>query len=217
MRGRRRPVSGSKLIMLALLVIAMTCNAQNLSQDVSVARELTFHQFFATRQGDPREYILLGGGWLFTVQSGNPGKFVSDWLAVHAAATIRPISRRFSTNTKSKITSEMVYIWVEDGNQSLNEEIIRAGMFPGAAMYDMVDNQKGLERLLQDPRLAEAKALTEKQQAAAPQDRAERLIADGDYQALMRRIDAAEQVARKEKRGIWSDAMKQERQEQGYP
>jgi hypothetical protein len=187
-------------------VASFACNAQ----DVTTAKELSFQEIFASRTGDPRMYILLGGGWLRTIRSGNPSQFISDWLAAHPVATVKPISRLFTTNTKSKRTSEQVYIWVEDGAASLNVDLVRAGVFPGAVMADMVDNFNGLNELLKDPKLAATKAEIEKERAEAPQDRTERLIADDEYKPLMDRVEVAETQAHSEKLGIWSDAMKEE-------
>lgn len=83
-------------------------------------------------------------------------------------------------------------------------------------MYDMVDNEKGLEQLLKnDPKLADARAEIDKEKAAAPQDRNERLISDENYNARIARINEAEQFARKRKMGIWSDAMKEQRETDG--
>jgi NACalpha-BTF3-like transcription factor len=107
--------------------------------------------------------------------------------------------------------------FVEDGTASLNVDLVRAGVFPGAVMADMVDNFNGLNELLKDPKLAATKAEIEKERAEAPQDRAERLIADDDYELLMDRVEVAENQAHSEKLGIWSDAMKEERESEGYP
>jgi hypothetical protein len=208
-------------IMLGAFVFGGTqCHAQTKAETQSLgdARDFTFHDIFALRPGDHRVYVLLGSGFIRAPQSGDPGAFISDWLAAHPAAKITPISRMFTTNTRSLVTSEIVYIWIEDHEQSLNVDMIRAGIYPGATMYDMVDNEKGLDRLLEeDPKLADARAQIEKERAAAPQDRTERLVADDDYGERIRRIDAAESQARAEKLGIWSDAMKDERESEGLP
>jgi hypothetical protein len=187
------------------------------AQDLNFAKDLTFQEIFASRLNDAREYILLGGGWLRTTQFGKPAQFVSRWLQEHPAATITPISLMFMTNTRTKKTTEYVYIWVEDGEASLNVDLVRAGIFPGAVMADMVDNLKGLNELLKDPRLAATKAQIEKERSEALQDITERLVSEVDYERQMRRIELAETQAREEKLGIWSDAMKEEREQEGYP
>jgi hypothetical protein len=202
-----------KFLPLVMLCSTLVCNAQ----DIRFAKELTFEEIFASRHGDAREYILLGGGWLRTIRFGNPGQFISKWLEEHPSATITPISRRFATNTRTKKTDQMVYIWVEDGEMSLNVDLVRAGIFPGAVMADMVDNLRGLNELLKDPKLADARALVEKARADAPQDRTERLASDDEYKLRMHSVEVAETQAHKEKLGIWSDSMKGEREAEGYP
>lgn len=211
-------------LVFALMLIGSVfggaqCNAQDKAdtQNLNDARSLRFHDILASRPGDQRLYVLLGGGFIRGLRFGDAGAFISDWLAAHPTAGIAPISRRFSTNTRTLKTTEMVYIWVEDREHSLNVDMVRAGLFPGAAMYDMVDNLNGLNRLLEDPQLADVRAQIEKERAAAPQDRTERLVTEDDYRERVRRIDAAESQARAEKLGIWSDAMEEERQLEGYP
>lgn len=194
----------------------LCCPIAGNSQESSAAKELNFQEIFAHRAGDARTYILLGGGWLRSIQSGNPGAFVSKWLADHPTASIRPISRQFWTNTKTKRTDEWVYIWVEDGTLSLNVDMVRAGIYPGGVMADMVEQFNGLNEVLKSPKLADAKAMIEKERAEAPQDRSERLVSEDEYRLLMRRVEVAENQARSDKVGIWSDALKDERESEGY-
>ena len=170
----------------------------------------------ASKANDQRLYVLLGSGFLRATSFGDPKVFVSDWLRIHPKAIVTPISRLLSTNTRTHQVMELVYVWIEDGNDCLNVDLIRAGVFAGGTMYDMVDNEKRLDQLLKsDPKLADARARIEKERAAAPQDHSERLIPDDDYQKRITRINEAEQVARIKKGGIWSDAMKQEREAGG--
>jgi hypothetical protein len=197
----------------ATLFTSCGCNAQG----EIAAKEFTFQEFFATRKNDTREYILLGGGWLHTIQSGNPSQFIANWLSAHSAATIEPVSRMGITNTNSKRTEEMVYIWAEDGETNLNVDLVRGGIFPAAVMADMVDNYDGLTEELKRPELAAARAQIEKERAKAPQDRPRRLIPEDRYRQFAHRIEAAEKQARSEKLGIWSDEKKEERQAEGFP
>jgi hypothetical protein len=201
------------LFVMVALCTSFECHAQ----DVSAAKEFSFQEIFATRKNDAREYILLGGGWLRSIQSGSPGQFISSWLAAHPSATVRQVSRMGMTNTVSKRPDELVYIWVEDGEMSLNVDLVRAGIFLGAVMADMVDNYNGLTEQLKDPRLAAIKAQIEKERAEAPQDQPQRLISEDEYKQFADRIVVAENQAREEKVGIWSDAMKEERESEGYP
>lgn len=207
------------LTLLTSLFGGAQCNAQDKTdkQNLNVAKYLRFHGIFASIPEDQQTYVLLGSGFIRALRFGNPSAFISDWLAAHPSAGITRISRMVTTNTRTLKTTELVYIWVEDRERSLNVDMVRVGLFPGAAMYDMVDNLNGLNRLLEDPKLADVRAQIEKERAAAPQDRTERLIPEDDYREHVRRIDAAESQARAEKLGIWSDAMEAERQSEGYP
>ena len=201
-----------------LLVMAVLCGSQECdAQDGILAKEFTFQEIFATRKNDAREYILLGSGWLRTIQSGNPGQFISGWLAAHPGATIKAVSQMGVTNTKSRRTEQMVYVWVEDGEKSLNVDLVRSGAYPGGVMADMLDNYNGLTELLKKPELAFARAQIEKERSEAAQDHPQRLVSEDEYEQFRQRIVAAENEARAEKLGIWSDAMKEERQSDGYP
>ena len=180
------------------------------------ATNLQFQRIFAARKGDPRAYVLLGSGFIRALSFGDPGVFVQNWLAAHPRATYTPISTLKSTNTKTHRKFEITYIWVEDGPSALNVDLVRQGIFIGAVMYDMVDNARGLDRLLQnDPKLADEKSQIDRERAAAPEDRAERLVSDSNYNARLARIQNAEQKALTEKLGIWSDGMRAEREAEG--
>jgi len=199
------------LALIAVLCGVFVCNAD----ETNIAKELTFQDIFATRQGDTRAFVLVGGGWFRGIRFGSPSEFISKWLAQHPSATVTPVSRMLMTNTRTKKSSEFVYVWLHDGDASLNVDLVRAGIFLGAAMADMVDNDKGLTELLKNPQLADARAQIKKERTQMPQGRPERLVSEDEYAEQMRRIDAAEAVARKEKLGIWSDAMKADREAQG--
>lgn len=203
-----------KLLLLALAL--GTCFAAH-SDEPNSAGTLTFKLGMATRSGDRSHlYLLLGGGWFRGLRFGDTGGFVADWLKEHPHATFQAISRMGVTNTRNKLTSEWVYIWVEEDAASLNVDLVRAGYFPGAAMADMVDNDQGMLATLNDPKLADEKIQVLKERADNPQDLPRRLVSEEDYARRMDRIAGAEKIARDEKLGIWSDAMRDEREAEGY-
>ena len=206
-----------KFKLLLLLALAWgSCFAAH-ADEMSLAGTLAFKQVLATRVGDrDHVYVLLGGGWLRGLQFGDTDGFVAAWLKEHPHATFRAISRKGVTNTRSKATTEWVYIWVEDDAASLNVDLVRAGYFPAAAMADMVDNDNGLMAMLNDRKLAYAKAQVLKERADNPQDLPRRVVSDEDYARRMDRIVGAEKAARDEKVGIWSEAMRDEREAEGY-
>jgi hypothetical protein len=188
-----------------------------ISQRGNSATDLHFlNDIMATKSNDQRLYVLLGSGFLRPFSFGDPKTFVSKWLTANPNAVVTNISRMITTNTITHKQQEIVYIWIEDGERSLNVDLVRAGIFAGGTMFDMVDNQKGLDELLKtDPKLADARAQIEKERAAEPQDRTDRLVPEGDYKARMLRVEDAESDARAKKLGIWSEAMKDEREAEG--
>jgi endonuclease YncB( thermonuclease family) len=110
-----------------------------------------------------------------------------------------------------------VYVWIEDGAESLNVALVEEGIFAGGVMLDMVESQRRLLEAMRDPKLAGNREQLEKEIAAQPEsDRVKRLITDADYADRRKRIEAAEAKARDGKKGIWSDAMKEERQSEGF-
>lgn len=199
------------LIVTSLLTIMIFCSAYACdAQDIFSPKELTFRDGFGSRKNDHRIYVLTGGGWIRGIRFGDPDQFVKAWIAQHPLATITPVS-------KMPIKAdELVYIWIEDQSSSLNVDLVRAGIFPGGAMADMVDNDKGLTELLKSPKLADARALIEKERAENPQNRPERLEPEGEYSRHMDKIKMAEAEASKQKVGMWSDSMKEEREDAGY-
>lgn len=208
------------LFAAALIVAAPVSSNAQVAPSPPVQGDVKAYHFengiMASKGNDQRLYVLLGSGFLRATTFGDPKVFVSDWPKLHPKAVVTPISRMLSTNTRTHQVMKLVYVWIEDGTESLNVDLIRAGVFQGGTMYDMVDNEKGLDRLLKsDPKLADARAEIEKERAAAPQDRSERLIPDDAYGKRMTRINEAEQAARAKKLGIWSDAMKEEREADG--
>jgi len=215
----------NRAVLISLTLLAATAFAPQTSlaetgaPSQSAVRASALHflnDIMATKSNDQRLYILLGGGFLRPTTYGDPKRFVSNWLAANPDAVVKAISRMIMTNTITHKQEEIVYIWIEDGDRSLNVDLVRAGIFSGAVMNDMVDSQAGLDELLKsDPELADARAEIAKERAAAPQDRTDRLIPEGEYKARMLRIERAEREARAQKLGIWSDAMKNARETDG--
>jgi hypothetical protein len=195
------------LVTMMFLCSIFACNAQ----DSFPPKELTFHEGFGSRKADRRMYVLTGCCWIRGIRFGDPDQFVTMWIAQHPLATITPVS-------KMPIKSdEWVYVWIADRDSSLNVDLVRAGIYPGAAMGDMHDNDKGLTELLKNPKLADARAIVEKERSENPQNRPKRLESEDEYNRQMDQIKTAETEARKEKMGIWSDSMKEECKEIGLP
>jgi hypothetical protein len=189
------------------------------AQGAFPAQELKFDAktaIFASKASSPGTYILLGNGYLRALSAHNENEFITHWLKVHPHATATPIS---TCNAARAGIPPMrhVYVWIEDGAESLNVALVEEGIFAGGVMLDMVESQRRLLEAMRDPKLAGNREQLEKEIAAQPEsDRVKRLITDADYADRRKRIEAAEAKARDGKKGIWSDAMKEERQSEGF-
>jgi hypothetical protein len=185
------------------------------AQEVFPAQELKFDARmarFASKAGNPGTYVLLGSGYLRTLSTPNENEFINHWLEVHPHAMATPISTCSGARAGTP-PKRIVYVWIEDGAESLNVALIEEGIFVGGVMVDMVESQHRLLEEMRDPKLAGTREQLEKEIAAQPEsDRVKRLISDADYAERRKRIEAAEAKARNGKKGIWSDAMKAERQ-----
>jgi hypothetical protein len=191
-------------------MVICTAFASN-AQDMLSPKELTFKDGFGSRKGDHQTYVLTGCCWIRGIRFGDPDRFVTEWIAQHPLATITPVSKMPIKSDK------LVYVWIADRDSSLNVDIVRAGIYPGAAMADMLDNDKGLTELLKNPKLADARAIVEMERAQNPKARPERLESEDEYNHQMDQIKTAETEARRQKTGVWSDSMKEERESLGIP
>jgi endonuclease YncB( thermonuclease family) len=192
--------------IISLWAVA-SCNAK----ESFSPSDLTFHDGFGSRKGDRRTYVLTGCCWIRGIRFGDPDQFVTKWIGQHPQATVTPVSKM------TLMSDELVYVSVKDGDTSLNVELIRAGIYPGGAMADMVDNDDHLIEIMRKPELAFARKEFEKGRAETPQEhRPKRFISDEEYQRFSQQVTEAEKEARAEKLGIWSDAMMEEREADGY-
>ncbi len=154
----------------------------------------------AHRLDDPDTYCLLGDescifSLLLPTASGEESRFVRGWLDAHPRATAIPISGKYYQRDVRGPKFHTTYIWIEDGKDSLNIELVRNGFYKAEVLEDMVDHYRRLGTL-QGSGLAEADAW-------GP---ARRLISASEYAERMVRAKAAELEAQRDKVGLWSDA-----------
>jgi endonuclease YncB( thermonuclease family) len=91
----------------------------------------------------------------------------------------------------------LVYAWIEDGEQSINISLIREGAFPGGVMLDAIDY---LDRIHVHP---------------PAEEMSRRIVPNDRYEAFVKRLIPAENEAKEERRGIWSDKYKEIREQEG--
>jgi hypothetical protein len=164
--------------------------------------ELTVDGIYATKSGDPTLYCLLGANTCITkLPKGaiNQDALIDSWLAAHPTATAVPISSHNFTFGKSGAAQPRVYLWIEDGADSLNVALVREGRYPAAAMVDMVDADRELAEMNNEE--------LKKDRTETPEEnRPHRLVPDADYAEKMQRVSIAGVEAKRDMKGMWADA-----------
>ena len=180
-----------------------------LSRESFPAQDLYVSGIAAHRRSDPDLYCLAGGdacalGFPMLLGAGNDIDFAAKWIAAHPRATAIPISVESKKVFTARPPVHSTYIWIEDGKDSVNVSMVREGIYRAQAMIDMVDANRDFMKTFDDPRLESGRAqiLKERAEEQAPQ----RLISDDEYADRMKRLAAAEQDAKADKKGLWSDA-----------
>jgi hypothetical protein len=179
-----------------LLLFAFAC-ASSVAQTTFDARELHFKSIFASRAGDKTIYSLLGNGFFVAPRAPNADAQITQWLAEHPDAKVTVVD----TMSSSSKLGPLDYIWITSGDESLNIALVKSGAFAGGVMADPAEYMKAIQQ----------SSNVNIPPATAPQ----RVVTDAEYAAFRERLMDAEQTARSEKAGIWSDSYKELRGEAG--
>ena len=193
-----------------LIILAIFCNA-SFAQEAFPLNELKFQKFFAQRAGDKTTYCLLGNGFFRTISSNEEDVLIPEWVRNHPNAKAIPVSI-IGENSKMPI----VYIWAVDGDENLNLALVKKGVFPGSVMLDAVHFDI-LSKGTQDRANIQAgAAYARKLNPNLPETKESpprRLIQNSSYDAFLKSLVNAQDIARKQKSGIWSDKFKELRGE----
>ncbi|MGA3001891.1 MAG: hypothetical protein ABSE20_09195 [Acetobacteraceae bacterium] len=182
-----------RALMLAAFVFA-ACAAE---PGVSVS-QLHFRGFCASRLGDMTVYCLLGTGFL-ALRSHELDKVIKTWIADHPNAEIVPVDTPMRGGETKWGEVALQYVWIRSGEDFLNVALVRAGVYAGGVMIDP----------------AELLTAYPQYRGVPPVEVPQRLVSDEQYQAFRQRILDAEELAWKEREGIWSDEFKQYRDDEG--
>ena len=96
------------------------------------AREITFQEIFGGRAGENTVYCLLGNGYFRSIHSEEVGTIIASWLANHPKAQAVPVSSR--PTKEFGPSGRWIYVVIEDGEETLNIALVRAGAYPGRVM-----------------------------------------------------------------------------------
>jgi hypothetical protein len=191
----------SRLLPLILLIAARAHSAQA----PFPVRDLTVDGIYATRSGDPAEYCLLGARACLFRLPHNPwteDSLMDSWRTAHPNAQVMSISEEGTTLLRHGRPVRQVYVWIEDGPDSLNVALIREGRYAATVMIDMVEvAQRTLDEADADAR----QQLEQERAQVSAENQPHRLITDSDYAAKMQLVMQAEQDAKRNQKGLWSD------------
>ncbi|HXX22668.1 MAG TPA: hypothetical protein VEO19_05910 [Terriglobia bacterium] len=185
----------------AFLVVFALLGDSNLSvgQEPFTIDQLRFKSIFASKIDEPDSmYCLLGSGELRSLRTKDSDSMVSSWLKTHPHARVVKVSEMSPMMRNG--TGKYIYIWVIDGSENLNVHLVREGIFPAGVMYDAIDFFNALKH--------EGNAPAEKTQL-------HRLVNEGVYSEFAKKVNDAQELAEADKKGIWSDEYKQERESEG--
>jgi hypothetical protein len=194
------------MLKSAIFVLLVFLSGPSFGEDAFPLNELKFSKFFGQRPGDKTIYCLLGNGFFRTISSNEEDVLIPDWLRKHPNAKAVPVS---IIGEGSKMA--IAYIWAIDGSESLNLSLVRQGVFPGTVMLDAVHFDV-LSRGTRDRANIEAGAdYARKLNPNLTQDNESpprRLIANSTYDAFLKELKSAQDMAQTNKSGVWSDKFK---------
>ncbi len=177
------------IIMISLLTIN-SCRGQEKKESLKIS-DFEFQSIFGTIDKDPKSnYCLLGSGFFTTPRSDNSDSLINEWFKTHPNAIVVPVSSFGPTEIKDP-ESKMVYCWVIDGQDILNNYLIRNGCFPGGTMIrpkTWDEMEKWEKELYEDTdEKPDVKVYVDKK----------------TYDKFIEQIKSAELFARENKLGIW--------------
>src|SRR5260221_637592 len=196
------------------LLLALSATASH-AQERFPARDLTMKGIYGTIPHDGSIYCLVGAGACLVPQDkGIADVFIANWFMAHPNATVIPISTEAKVLPLRAPPRREIFVWIEDGPDSLSLSLVREGFDSAQAMTDMVDADKRFTDL-QDKAFSNDQRMRteiEKRRSQVPEEnRPRRLIPDSDYAERMKQAMAAEEEAKQQKKELWSDAAKRQR------
>lgn len=153
------------------------------------ANDVVFTSIFGDSKTDSTQtYCLLGRGYFRAPMSKNTDSLIKNWITTHPKAILIPVATHGPTLTDHP-NSKMTYCWLIDKNDTLNNDLIRNGCFPGGTMMrpDTWDEMSDRQKSIYDEKPIMTVEIGEK-----------------EYNRFIEQIKVAEAEARKSRRGIWN-------------
>jgi hypothetical protein len=181
------------IILFSFLFITSFCVAQvDKNKELRLA-EFKFESIFGSTNAEPKStYCLLGTGFFRTPRSEDSDILLLNWIRKHPKASVIPVSS-FGSVEIDEPDSKMVYCWIVDQNDTLNNYLVKNGCFPGGTMMR--------------PKTWDEMEKREKEFYEDSNEKPDvRVFVNKDiYDKFIEQIKSAELYASKNKLGIWKE------------
>lgn len=180
------------ILFLGLVILNLTsCKGQTSSIEKLNLKDFKFDSYFGYKNDDKNtSYCLLGQGFFRTTRSTNSDSLLNDWLTKHPNAMVVKVSS-LATPEKSNPNLNLIYCWIIDNADTLNNYLIREGCYPGGTMQRP---QTWEEMSSKEKEFYED---TDKPQVTVHIDKK-------TYDNFIKQIKVAETYAQNNKLGIWA-------------
>jgi hypothetical protein len=179
----------ASFIILAL--IACVGQTKTATEPLTVG-DLRFRSTFGFKPADSENvFSLLGDSFSGTPKSENSDSLIRAWIKRHPNASVIPVTS-FGPAKIADQDSNVIYCWIIDKKDTLNNQLIRSGCFPGVAM----NRPKTWEEMTKEERAIYKEG--NKATVAVYVD-------EKDYDKFLKQIESAEIFAKKNDLGIWNE------------
>jgi hypothetical protein len=112
-------------IILVFLSALFTTPSMKAS-DTLPASKMTWKEHFGTSVAETNTLFSLMAHGYFRAETTNVQEVVDRWLSDHPKATVKTVST-FGPYLAARPNSRFAYVWVVQGNDNLNVELVRRG------------------------------------------------------------------------------------------
>jgi hypothetical protein len=126
-----RQVTNPLTFLFCLFI--QSCSGQIQQTEISL-HDLSFSSIFGNNEKDSlHTYCLLGRGYFRTPRSDDSDSLINVWLTLHPNAKVISVSTHGPTMADYP-ESKLTYCWLVDGNDTINNYLVKNGCFPGGTM-----------------------------------------------------------------------------------
>jgi len=173
-----------------LALIACVGQTKSTPEQLTVS-DLKFRSTFGFKPADNENvFSLLGDSFSGTPKSEDSDSLIRAWIKSHPNASVVPVTS-FGPAKIADQNSNVIYCWIIDKEDTLNNHLIRSGCFPAVAMNR--------------PKTSEEMSKQEREIYKNGNKASAVYISDKDYHKFLNQIKSAEIFARKNELGIWNE------------